>query len=422
MRRGGNFFRARGAFGGRVAAPVGFGGSAMLHDPHRRNALLLAVCQALYISGISLMISTAPLVGRMLAGDPGWATFPLAVHHAGVMSATIPASLLMRRIGRRAGFMLAAVIGAAGALIAVQALYDQSFRGFCLGVFVVGWFNGFADFYRFAAADAAAPNFRPKAISLVLAGGVLAAFIGPELAKHTLHWLDPITFAGGYLALVGLYGLSFCIVAFVRIPMLTAEQRRDSGRPLLEILRQPACVTAILAAAIGYASMSLTMTATPLAMRLCGFGFDDSASVIQMHIVGMYLPAFFTGHLVAKFGARPVVFAGIALMAVCAAVNLSGVGFGHFAAALFLSGVGWNFMFVGGSSLLTGVHSPVERAKVQGINNFIVFGAAAAAAMSSGHVFDDFGWAWINLAALPMVGLALLAVLAFAGSSGRRAA
>jgi len=394
----------------------------MFIDPGKRNVLLLAVCQALYISGTSLMIATAPLIGQMLADDPGWATFPLAAHHGGVMTATIPASLLMRRIGRRAGFMLAAVIGAAGALIAVQALYDQSYWGFCLGVFVVGWFNGFAVFYRFAAADTASPDFRPKAISLVLAGGLLAAVIGPELAKHTLHWLDPVVFAGSYLSLIGLYALSFCLVAFVRIPTLSAEERRHSGRPLLEILRQPACIAAILASAIGYGSMSLVMTSTPLAMQFCGFDFSDSASVIQLHIVGMYLPAFFTGHLVSRFGARPIIVAGVALIALCAAVALSGVGFAHFAAALFLNGVGWNFMFVGGSSLLTEVHTPSEKAKLQGFNDFVVFAAIAASAMFSGRIFEDFGWDWLNIGILPMMAAALLATLVFAAPGPRRAA
>ena len=333
----------------------------MFDDPGKRNVLLLAVCQALYISGTSLMIATAPLVGRMLADDPGWATAPLAVHHGGVMSATIPASLLMRRIGRRAGFMLGTVVGSVGALITVQAIFDQSYWGFCLGVFVIGWFNGFAIFYRFAAADTASPDFRPKAISLVLAGGLLAAVIGPELAKHTLDWLAPVFYAGSYLSLVGLYAISFCILAFVRIPTMSAEERRESGRPLLEILRQPACIVAILAAAASYGTMSLVMSPTPLAMLACGFSNVDALTVMQAHIVGMYLPAFFTGHLVSRFGARSVILAGVALIAVCVAVNLSGIAFMHFAVALFLNGVGWNFMFVGGSSLLTEVHTPAER-------------------------------------------------------------
>ncbi len=394
----------------------------MFIDPGKRNVLLLAVCQALYISGTSLMIATAPLIGQMLADDPGWATFPLAAHHGGVMIATIPASLLMRRIGRRAGFMLAAVIGSVGALIAVQALDDQSYWGFCLGVFVVGWFHGFAVFYRFAAADTASPDFRPKAISLVLAGGLLAAVIGPELAKHTLHWLDPVVFAGSYLSLIGLYALSFCLVAFVRIPKLSAEERSHSGRPLLEILRQPACIAAILAAAIGYGSMSLVMTSTPLAMKFCGFDFSDSASVIQLHIIGMYLPAFFTGHLVSRFGARPIIVIGVALIALCAAVALAGVDFVHFAVALFLNGVGWNFMFVGGSSLLTEVHTPSEKAKLQGVNDFVVFAAIAASAMFSGRIFEDFGWDWLNIGILPMMTAALLATLVFAAPQRRRAA
>ena len=395
----------------------------MLNDPVRRNVLLLAVCQALYISGTTLMIVTAPLVGKMLLPeDPGWATAPLFFHHGGVMSATIPASLLMRRIGRRGGFMLGAVIGCIGALIAVEAIYELSYWGFCLGVFVIGWFNGFAIFYRFAAADTATPEFRPKAISLVLAGGLLAAIIGPELAKHTLDWLAPVFYAGSYLSLVGLYVLSFCLLAFVRIPTLSAEERRDTGRPLLEILRQPPCIVAILAAAAAFSTMSLVMSPTPLAMEACGFDTDDTFTVMQAHVVGMYLPAFFTGHLVSRFGARPIILAGIALIAVCAAVNLSGVELMHFAVALFLNGVGWNFMFVGGSSLLTEVHTPAERAKLQGVNDFVVFGSIAVSSLFSGRILEDLGWDWINIGILPMIAVSLLATLIFAGSRGRRAA
>ncbi len=386
----------------------------MLDDPGKRNVLLLAVCQALYISGTALMISTAPLVGQMLAEDPGWATAPLFFHHGGVMSMTIPASLLMRRIGRRAGFMLGAVLGCVGALIAVEAIYEMSYWGFCLGLFVIGWFNGFAIFYRFAAADTAAPEFRPKAISLVLAGGLLAAVIGPELGKQTLGWLEPVFYAGSYLSLVGLYVLTFCIVAFVRIPTLSAEERRDTGRPLLEILRQPACIVAILAAAASYATMSLVMSPTPLAMLSCGFSEFDALTVMQAHMVGMFLPAFFTGHLVSRFGARPVILAGVALISLCAAVNLSGIAFMHFAVALFLNGVGWNFMFVGSSSLLTEVHTPAERAKLQGVNDFVVFGSIALSSLFSGRILEDFGWDWINITILPMIAVSLLATLILA--------
>ncbi|MCY4231277.1 MAG: MFS transporter [Alphaproteobacteria bacterium] len=386
----------------------------MLNDPVKRNVLLLAICQALYVSGTALMISTAPLVGQMLAEDPGWATAPLFFHHGGVMTMTIPASLLMRRVGRRTGFMLGAVFGCIGALVAVEAIYNMSYWGFCLGAFLIGWFNGFAIFYRFAAADTATQEFRPKAISLVLAGGLLAAVIGPELGKHTLDWLEPVFYAGSYLSLVGLYVLSFCIVAFVRIPTLSAEERRETGRPLPEILRQPACVVAILAAAASYAAMSLVMSPTPLAMLGCGFTEFDALTVMQVHMVGMYLPAFFTGHLVSRFGARPIIFTGIALLAVCGAVNLSGIAFAHFAVALFLNGVGWNFMFVGGSSLLTEVHTAAERAKLQGINDFVVFGSIALSSLFSGRILEDFGWNWINIGILPMIAVPLLATLTLA--------
>lgn len=391
-------------------------------DNAKRNVLILAACQTLYMSGTSLMITTSPLIGSMLAPDKGMATVPLALHHAGVMAATIPASHLMRAIGRRNGFMLATLFGMTGAGIAGLAIMEAWFWVFCLGVFIVGWFNGFAVFYRFAAADASPAEFRPKAISWVLTGGLFAAILGPELAKHTVDLLAPVMYAGSYFALIGLYILNLILVSRVRIPPLTAEEKATSGRPLLQILKQPKCMVAVSSAFIAYGVMSLLMTSTPLAMQACGFTFDASATVIQLHILGMFLPSFFTGNLVKKFGSIRVILAGISINIVCVGVDLAGIHFLNFSIGLFLLGVGWNFMFIGATTLLTETHEPSERAKIQGFNDFLIFATIATAALSSGNLLHYFGWEVVNYGVLPFLAAILIFVLWQARVEARRAA
>jgi len=380
-------------------------------DAVKRNVLILAACQTLYMSGTSLMITTSPLIGNMLANEPRWATLPLAAHHCGVMAATVPASQLMRQIGRRAGFMFATLFGIAGAAIAGFAILQAWFWVFCLGVFVVGWFNGFAVFYRFAAADSAPVDFKPKAISWVLTGGLFAAILGPELAKHTKDLLTPIEYAGSYFALIGLYVLNLALVAQVRIPPLTAEEKASSGRPLLHILAQSKCALAVCCAFIAYGVMSLLMTSTPLAMQACGFSFDESATVIQAHIIGMFAPSFFTGNLIRKFGTMRIILVGVLINIVCVCVDLEGIGFYNFSIGLFLLGIGWNFMFIGATSLLTETHTPSERAKVQGFNDFLIFGTITMAAVGSGNLLYFFGWETVNYGVLPFLASILLFVL-----------
>jgi predicted MFS family arabinose efflux permease len=391
-------------------------------DSAKRNVLILAACQTLYMSGTSLMITTSPLIGQLLAADKGLATLPLACHHAGVMVATIPASHLMRVIGRRSGFMFATLFGMSGAAIAGWAILEAWFWVFCLGVFIVGWFNGFAVFYRFAAADTASPEFRPKAISWVLTGGLFSAILGPELAKHTIHLLDPVMYAGSYFALIGLYVTNLLLVSQVRIPPLSAAERATSGRPLLQILAQPKCMVAVATAFIAYGVMSLLMTSTPLAMQACGFAFNASATVIQAHIVGMFAPSFFTGNLVKRFGAIRIIITGILINLACVGVDLAGIHFLNFGIGLFLLGVGWNFMFIGATTLLTEVHEPSERAKVQGFNDFLIFATIATAAFSSGNLLHYFGWATVNYGVLPFLVGILVFVVWQARAEARRTA
>jgi MFS family permease len=265
----------------------------------------------------------------------------------------------------------------------------------------------FAWYYRFAAADASPMAFKPKAISLVMAGGVLAGFLGPQLAKWTVHWFDPIAFMGVYVA-AALIGLtSLILVQALRIPTPTAEQRAGGGRPLREIARQPAYRVALLSSMFGYAVMTLVMSATPLAMLACGYGFADSATVIQAHIIGMFLPSFFTGSLIARFGVLPVIASGALIELGCALVNLSGVDFKNFLVANALVGLGWNFAYVGGSTLLTRTYTPAERAKVQASHDFVVYAATATAAASAGFLQQRAGWMVINLAAVPVLSVVL---------------
>ena len=391
-------------------------------DPSKRNVLILAICQALYMTGTSLMIATGPLAGKILTPTPGWETAPLAAHHAGVMLATIPASQLMRRIGRRAGFMLSTWFGVAGATLAGFAMLEGSFWLLCVGVCVVGWFNGFAVFYRFAAADTASDEFRPRAISWVMTGGLFAAFMGPELANLTKDLLEPVVFAGSYFALIGVYLLSFVLLSGVRIPKLTAEERKTSGRPLMQILAQPKCAVAVIAAFVAYGVMSLLMTSTPLAMADCGFEFVDSKWVIQLHIVGMFAPSFVTGDIIKRIGALSVILIGAALNIVAVGAHLAGIGFANFAIGLLVVGVGWNFMFIGATTLLTETYRTEERAKVQGFNDFLIFATVAVSALSSGHLLAAFDWDTVNYGVAPMLGLAIVCVIGLKLKLGRTAA
>jgi len=370
----------------------------------RHNVPVLALCQALFMSVQTIGIATTPLAAYALLGtDKSLATFPIFLVHAGVMLTTVPASFLMARIGRRGGFSVGAVAGIASGLISTAAIFLQNFPLLCVGALLQGTAAAFAWYFRFAAADAAAPQKRAQAISLVMAGGVLAGLLGPQTAKWAVHWFDPVVFAGCYVAVsllsVGVLGL----VQFLRIPGLTAEQRAAGGRPMRQIIRQPSYIVALISSMFGYGVMTLVMSATPIAMVACGYGFGDSATVIQWHIVAMFLPSFFTGHLIQRFGVLPIIVAGAAIELGCAVVNLMGIDFWNFLIANIFVGLGWNFTFVGGSTLLTRTYQPVERAKVQAAHDFSVYATTATAAAAAGILHASVGWTVINVAAIPMM-------------------
>ena len=385
-----------------------------------RDVALLAVCQALFLTSTAAAIAAAALIGHGLAETKVLATLPIGIQMVLMMATTVPASLLMKRIGRRDGFTVGAFIGLGGALVAFWGIMAGDFVLFCVGSAGIGAFSGFAQFYRYAAADAASAAFRSRAISLVLAGGVVAS-VGPHLADWSRDMFAPIAFAGVYVAVAALYAATLLVLRFVTIPPPGEEERSSGGRPLLTIMRRPTFIIAVLGSLVGFSMMSLLMTATPLAMQFCGYGFSDSAQTIQWHVLGMFAPSFVTGHLIRRFGTMTIMAAGAVLIAFCAAINLQGITIVNFALGSILLGVGWNFLFTGGTTLVTELHSPAEKAKTQAAHDFIVFSGVATAALLSGALHEAVGWQTMNYAVLPFLGL-VLAGLAWLGLSGRAAA
>ncbi len=379
---------------------------------HRRNVAILAIAQALFMTTQAMGIATTPLAGHSLLGaDKSLATLPIFLTHAGIMLTTIPASLLMGRIGRRAGFTIGAVLAILFGLVAAYAVFIRSFELLCVSALLQGSAAAFAWYYRFAAADASPENFKAKAISYVMAGGILAGIAGPQLAKSAVDWFQPITFMGVYVAIAAVGLTSVALLQTLRIPRLTAAERAEGGRPLSEIVRQPAYIAALISSMFGYGVMTLVMSATPLAMLACGFEFGHSATVIQVHIVAMFLPSFFTGHLIKKFGVLPIIATGALIQVGCALVNLAGIDFANFLIANALVGLGWNFTYVGGSTLLTTTYRPAERARVQASHDFTVYATTATAAALAGFLQQKAGWTAINLAALPLMGFVMASAL-----------
>jgi MFS family permease len=386
----------------------------------RRNVFLLASSQALAMSAMTIMITVAALTGRMLAENDALATLPLACQFLATWLTTIPASALMRRIGRRAGFSLGALLGVAGAAIIAAAVVWMSFWLMCAGNLLVGMSMGFALFYRFAAADAADEAFRAKAISWVISGGIVAALVGPELARQTRDALVPYLYAGNFLTIAALFALALLLLQFIRIPRPIESATKDQGRPLPQIMAQPAFIVAAISGMVAYGVMNFVMVATPFAVEDCGLGPDATPGVITLHALGMFAPSFVTGYLINRFGVRRVLAAGGLLLAAAVATDLSGTSLLHFWTGLFLLGVGWNFLYVGGSTLLTETYRPEERSKVQGINDFFVFGTVACSSFLSGWVYGSFGWTVVNSVVIPLIVASLLAT-AWLALRGRRA-
>lgn len=376
-----------------------------------RNISLLAAAQALMMTANSLIVATAPLVGLALASDKSLAALPIAALQVATLLTSIPAALLMQRFGRRAGFAGATGVGVLGGLFAAWGVLEHSLTLFMLGTFFVGMFNGFGNHFRFAAADASPPERRSTAVSLVLAGGVIAALVGPSLAHNTRDLVTSEPFVASYAALVGVYLLLLATVVFLRLPNPEPDATGGGGRSLREIVTQPRYMAAMLCATFGYAVMTLMMTATPLAMQHHGHAFSETASVIQWHILGMFAPSLVTGSLIKRFGVTPILLVGALLEGTAVAVNLSGTTALDFRLALLALGVGWNFLFIAATTLLTETYRQRERARAQGFNDFVVFSAVAVAALGAGALQHLVGWRAVNLAVLPMLAVIVASTL-----------
>jgi MFS family permease len=352
------------------------------------------------MTSMTMVIAAIALVGLELSPVPALATLPLALQLAVTMASAIPASLLMRRFGRRAGFSLGAAAGIGSALVSAYAIHLGSFALFTASAAAYGVTQSFSSFYRFAAIESAPAEARAKAASLVLGGGVVAGLIGPTLAIITRNLFPGSLFAGTFLGIAALCALALLLLQGLRMPALADAGGQGAGR-IAELLARPVFAVAVAAAAVGYASMSLVMTATPLAMAAHHHDFPATAFVIQWHVVAMYAPAFVTGTLIGRWGVIEVILIGAAAMLATVAINEAGTGLMQFWTALVLLGVGWNFMYVGGTTLLTEGYAPAERAKAQAVNEFVMFALITAASFSSGLLQQTVGWSWVNLAVVP---------------------
>jgi predicted MFS family arabinose efflux permease len=375
-----------------------------------RNVWLLFTCQALMNAVMSGQVVMASLIGHALAVDKSLNTLPMAIQMLAVMTASIPAAVVFARLGRKPGFWLGCGVALLGSLTFAYGVYRGNFVIYCLGAIPAGLGFGISQHLRFAAAEVAAPQAKARAISLVLAGGVVAAIIGPEIVKRSNGLITDWRFLATYLILPILPITTAILLVFTKLP--PAPPRISVPVPFSAILARPTFITAVVAALAGYGTMNLVMASTPLQMLLCGFGVGDSADVIRAHSIAMFLPGFFTGRLIQKFGVHAIICAGAVLTALCAVVNVEFAPlFGTFMVALALLGVGWNFMFVGGTTLLSAAHDAHERVRVQTTNDFIVFGSVACTAFASGAIHNSFGWAALNLTILPPVIIAVALVL-----------
>ncbi|WP_186389646.1 MFS transporter [Stappia sp. TSB10P1A] len=392
--------------------------SPPLYEHGRANVIRLALAQALAGANSVVVFATGAIVGHMLAPTPALATLPITIFVVGMAACTLPAGAIAQRHGRRATFLLGTVCGVLVGLLAALAVIIGSFWLFCAATFFGGAYGAVVLSFRFAAADCVPADKRPRALSLVMAGGVFAGVIGPQLVTHTMYLWMPYMFAATFLAQAAVAALSAVILAGIRLPMPTAEER-SGGRPLALIVRQPRFLIAVTCGVVSYLLMNFLMTAAPLAMQLCGLSQESANLGLQWHVIAMYAPSFFTGSLIARFGAPAVVAAGLALIGASAAVGLTGLEVTQFWLALILLGVGWNFGFVGASALVLECHRPEEKTRVQSLNDFIVFGTMAFGSFLSGGLLTAYGWntiLWLSF--VPLV----FAFLALAGSGRVRAA
>ena len=371
----------------------------------------LALAQALLTTGNILLVAVSALIGKQLASHPALVTAPVASQFLGLILATLPAAFLMQKLGRKKVFVIGNVFGIIGALVAIQALLSASLLLFTLGIFLTGIAIGIAQQYRFAALDECRAESHAKAISVVMSGGVLAAFIGPNLAIWSQNWFSQNVYVGAFVGLAVLYVLALLLIVCLPLKQqATANQAAQNVRSYGELFQQPLFVAAITSGAIGYGVMVFLMTATPLAMHHHDYAFPDIAVVIQWHVLGMFVPSFFTGHLIKKHGLKPIIMLGCALLIISAIINLFGQSYVHFFTSLVLLGIGWNFTFIGATQLVSLTYRAEEKGKVQGMNDFLVFTTAAIASLFAGQTVETIGWMWVNLISLPLIVVAMLLI------------
>lgn len=383
-----------------------------------RNVWLLSLCQALLMTGNILLISVIGLIGKQIAPSASMITLPVALQFLGLMAATIPASLISGKLGRKRGFSIGNLVGITGASLATYALLQQNFYLFCFATFLLGIGIGFGTLYRFAAIEVCDENARHRAISISMAGGVLAAVLGPNLAIMSQQWSQDGLYIGAFASLIGLNILALVILQTIQFPKVSFSNQTPKSDPLSAIVKAPNFFGAVFAAMVAYAVMNILMTATPLAMIGCGFDFTKAAGVIEWHVLGMFVPAFFTGSLIEKFGSRMMILAGGILFVFCIAINIHGESIWHFRAALVLLGVGWNFMFIAATGLFSQSYQPQNKAKAQAFNEFVVFGCVTVTALLSGWLESTAGWQKLNIYVLPFV-LAVILLFAFSARKSR---
>jgi MFS family permease len=376
-----------------------------------RHLALLALCQGMFLTNNVTFIAINGLVGLALA-PVGWlATLPVTGYVVGGALSTMPVARLQARVGRKRSFQVGLVIAALSAATCAWAVTTRDFWLLSLATVVAGFYNANASLYRFAGPELAAPEFKERAISLVLAGGIIGAFAGPNLASGTRDLLD-VPFAAAYLALVGVALLSLLAMSFIQFPPHAPPAAgRPAGRPLAELARQPVFIVAVAASALGYGVMNLLMAATPIAMQQCQHPFDRAVLVLEWHVLGMFVPGFFTGHLIRRFGPLPIMGVGALLNFACVAVALSGVDVMQFLVALFALGVGWNFLFTGGTTLFTQAYRPEEKNRAQGVMDFCIFSTMAVTSFASGALVTTQGWTWLNLGSLVPIAAVSMALL-----------
>ncbi len=380
-------------------------------DATRLTLLRLAIAQALYSSVTIILFATAGIVGLTIAPDRSWATLPLSCFALGSLLATIPASYLMRHLGRKPVFMAGAMASVIGASLSAWAIVNSSFTLFCLGALLIGVFQATSTFYSFAASESAKQSDKALAISWVLAGGVVAAVAGTVIANRTADLLPLYVFAGSYIATALVALANFAVIATTHLPKPQVSEISGPQRSWPELLRQPRLVVAMAAAIVSYALMNLMMTAGPVAMSICGFDKSAAGWVIQWHVLAMFVPSFFTGVLIKRYGVEIITALGMLILLAAAVTGLLGLSFLNFSVALILLGLGWNFGFIGGTTMLTQCYTPAERAKVQGVNNLGISAMVTLASFSSGQLLGHFGWQSVPIIVFPAA-LSVLALLA----------